>query len=36
MLEIVFESVKQKHVQKTIFNQQVVTFIGKNKVEQNC
>ena len=28
VLEIVFESVKQKHPDNTIFDQQVVNFIG--------
>ena len=34
VLKIVFENVKLKHVHKTIFNQQVVTFVGKNKGNQ--
>ena len=31
-LEIVFESVQQKHLDKTIFDQQVVNFVRKNKL----
>ena len=30
VLKIVFESVQQKHLDKTIFDQQVVNFVQKN------
>ena len=30
VLKIVFESVQQKHLDKTIFDQQVVNFVHKN------